>query len=210
MLLGLIHMALSATRNQEVFALLAPLVIAAPLARQFGPASSAAIGAAPRWSFGIALVMLCAGTLVAGSLDRYAPDMRNAPVAAVDELQRRGLQRVFNDYDFGGYLIARGVPTFIDGRTELYGTQFMTAHNNASGLSEPDNLYRLLADYNIEATLLRTQSAATQLLDRMDGWQNVYSDAIATLHVRAPRSAGDHHGQAATHPVSQGNSGRQR
>jgi hypothetical protein len=34
--------------------------------------------------------------------------------------------------------------------------------------------------------LMRTQSAATKLLDHMDGWQKVYSDDIATIHVRKP------------------------
>lgn len=36
LLLGLLHMALSATRNLEVLALVAPIVLAAPLARQIG------------------------------------------------------------------------------------------------------------------------------------------------------------------------------
>ena len=91
---------------------------------------------------------------------------------------------MFNDYDFGGYLIAKGVPTFIDGRTELFGEKFFVDHNDASGLKEPDNLFRLLDDYKIEATLLRTQSAATKLLDHVDGWQKIYSDNIATIHLR--------------------------
>jgi hypothetical protein len=29
-------------------------------------------------------------------------------------------KRVLNDLPFGGYLISRGVPVFIDGRAELY------------------------------------------------------------------------------------------
>ena len=97
--------------------------------------------------------------------------------------------RVFNDYDFGGYLIANGVAPFIDGRTELYGEKFFVDHNAASGLMEPDNLFRLLDQYKIEATLMRTQSAATKLLDHIDGWQKVYADDIATIHVRKPGAA---------------------
>ena len=76
------------------------------------------------------------------------------------------LGRVFNDYDFGGYLIANGVAPFIDGRTELCGEKFFVDHNAASGSMEPENLFRLLEEYRIEATLMRTQSAATRLLDR--------------------------------------------
>ena len=33
---------------------------------------------------------------------------------------------------------------------------------------------------------MRTQSAATRLLDHVDGWQKVYADDIATIHLRRP------------------------
>jgi hypothetical protein len=33
---------------------------------------------------------------------------------------------------------------------------------------------------------MRTQSAATKLLDRMDGWQTIHPDDIATTHLRKP------------------------
>ena len=130
------------------------------------------------------LAALAAGTVIYGSMHRFEPIMRGTPVAAVAELKKLNLARVFNDYDFGGYLIASDVPTFIDGRTELFGEKFFVDHNAASGLMEPDNLFRLLDDYKIEATLLRTQSAATKLLDHVDGWQKIYSDDIATIHLR--------------------------
>ena len=89
--------------------------------------------------------------------------MRGSPVAAVTELKKLNLTRVLNDYDFGGFLIANGVAPFIDGRTELYGEKFFVDHNAASGLMEPDNLFRLLAQYNIEATLMRTQSRCDKI-----------------------------------------------
>jgi hypothetical protein len=107
-------------------------------------------------------------------------------VTAVAELKKLNFSRVFNDYDFGGYLIANGVAPFIDGRTELYGEKFFVDHNAASGLMKPENLFHLLDTSNIEATLMRTQSAATVLLDHLDGWQKIYSDEIATIHVRKP------------------------
>jgi hypothetical protein len=94
------------------------------------------------------------------------------------------VSRVFNDYDFGGHLIANNVPTFIDGRTELFGEKFVVDHHLASELIEPDRLFRLLKDHNIEATLLRTQSAAAKLLDHLDGWQKVHAEGIATVHLR--------------------------
>ncbi|MDB5621230.1 hypothetical protein [Tardiphaga sp.] len=184
LVLGFVFMALSHVRNAEVLALLAPLVLAKPLGERLGRPA----GAEPVSPRGLLLggIMACllAGTFVFASTQAYAPYNRSSPAAAVTELKKLNLARVFNDYDFGGYLISRGVPTFIDGRTELFGEKLMVDHNNASGLAEPDNLFRLLKDYDIEATLMRTQSAATKLLDHLDGWQKVYSDDIATIHLR--------------------------
>ena len=186
LLLGLVHMALSQGRAAEMLALIAPMLLAAPLSPQIGGADTSSPTASP---FRGALVAGVAAALIAGtvawaSVHRFEPHMRGSPVAAVAELKKLNLARVFNDYDFGGFLIANGVAPFIDGRTELYGEKFFVDHNAASGLMEPDNLFRLLAQYDIEATLMRTQSAATKLLDRVDGWQKIYSDDIATIHLR--------------------------
>jgi hypothetical protein len=195
LLLGLLHMALAQGRAAEILALLAPLVLAAPLAEQIGGAENPKFSSrfSPRfsltqpmrgaWFAGIAMVLL-AGTLVYASVHTFEPNVRQSPVEAVTELKKLHLARVFNDYDFGGYLIASGVAPFIDGRAELYGEKFFVDHNAASALTDPDELFRLLDEYKIEATLMRTQSAATRLLDHIDGWKKVYSDDIATIHVR--------------------------
>ena len=41
-----------------------------------------------------------------------------------------------------------------------------------------------MEEYKIEATLMRSQSAATKLLDYIDGWQKMYADDIAAIHLR--------------------------
>src|SRR5271154_2357903 len=187
LLIGLLHMALAQGRAGEMLALIGPLVLAAPLASQIGGAECPPSGAAAPMRgallAGIAIALV-AGTFAYASVHRFEPHMRGSPVAAVTELKKLHLARVFNDYDFGGYLISAGVAPFIDGRTELYGEKFFVDHNSASGLMEPENLFRLLDQYAIEATLMRTQSAATKLLDHIDGWQKVYADDIATIHLR--------------------------
>lgn len=186
-LLGLVHMALAQGRAAEILALVAPLVLAGPLARQIGDAKAAA-GCSLKPSAGVTMsalaVVLAAGTLSFAAMHRFAPSTANSPVQAVTELKKLKVERVFNDYDFGGYLIATGVAPFIDGRTELYGEAFFVDHHLASGLADPDILFRLLDSYQIETTLLRTQSPAAKLFDHLDGWQKIYRDDIATIHVR--------------------------
>ncbi|KPG00047.1 hypothetical protein IP86_07935 [Rhodopseudomonas sp. AAP120] len=188
MLLGLLHMALSATRNLEVLALLAPLILAAPLAQRIGRETAPAAPGA-RGMVAATLALAIVGTAALGALHRYAPPQSNAPEAALAALKPLGVQRVFNDYDFGGYLIASGVPPFIDGRTELYGERFVVDQHAAVRLRPPETLFRLLDEYKIDATLLRTEDAATKLLDHVDGWQKVYSDDVATIHLRKPGAA---------------------
>lgn len=202
LVIGFVFMALSHVRNAEVLALLAPLVLAKPLGEQFGGAVEQLGTEMPsqrRVTIAAFALCLVAGTCAIAPMLHYAPPATAAPDAAVTELKKLGVSRVFNDYDFGGYLISRGVPTFIDGRTELFGEKMMVDQNNASELVEPDSLFRLLKDFDIQATLMRTQGAANKLLGRVDGWKKVYSDDIATIYLRKP---------GVTHDVSPAVDGR--
>jgi hypothetical protein len=127
---------------------------------------------------------LAVGTVAYAAVHPFRPHPHGAPAAAVTALKKFHPAHVFNDYDFGGYLIANGVAPFIDGRTELYGEKFFVDENAAISLRKPEKLFELLDKYKIDATLLRPQGPANRLLDHMDGWQKVYSDDIATVFIR--------------------------
>jgi hypothetical protein len=203
LLLGLLHMALAQGRAAEMLGLLAPLVLAAPLARQIGGSDIPqrdASATLPGVLLASLAMPLLAGTFAFASVHRFEPHAHGAPAAAVAELKKLQVTRVLNDYDFGGYLIANGIAPFIDGRTELYGEKFFLDQNAASGLMEPDNLFRLLEQYRIDATLMRTQSAATKLLYHVDGWQKAYADDIATIFVRKPDAR--HSVEPVVHPTN--------
>jgi hypothetical protein len=185
-LLGLLHMALSAERNGEVLGLLAPLFLMAPLARQFQPmrnedgvfgSASAAIAA------GLA-VLLVPATIALAAISTYQPNPRISPVAAVAALKAANVGPVFNDYDFGGYLVFAGVPTFIDGRTELYGGAFTARYYRAVTLADLKDFVATLDTYKIGATLLAPSIPAGAFLDTQPGWVRLYADDIAVVHVR--------------------------
>jgi len=121
----------------------------------------------------------------AASFRGYAhEDPAIAPAQALAAAKRAGLTGpVFNDYDFGGYLIFEGVAPFVDGRIDLYGDDFMRAY--AAALSaEGDRLPQLLARYHIAWTLLRPEEPAAAALDRDPAWERVYADANAVVHRR--------------------------
>jgi hypothetical protein len=91
---------------------------------------------------------------------------------------------VLNDYSFGGYLIFAGIPTFIDGRGELYGGPFIDRYNRAVALVDLGDFLKLLDEYKIGATLLAPRTPAVAMLDRLPQWQRVYSDDVAVVHKR--------------------------
>ena len=125
LVLGLTHMALTHVRNSELVALLVPMIIARPLDAQLGRYASknceADVGVLPfdpRLLLAAALILLVP---IAGlSLQRadLAPAKIDSPKSAVDAIEAAHLSRIFNDYDFGGYLIFSGVKVFVDGRID--------------------------------------------------------------------------------------------
>ncbi len=58
---------------------------------------------------------------------------------------------MLNDLQFGGYLIWRQVPVFVDGRAELYGETFEMAYYRALQLKDVDGFLDLLKRYDIDA-----------------------------------------------------------
>jgi hypothetical protein len=194
LLLGLIYMALTHVRSLEAFAFLLPLVLAKPLAHQIWPNNIAASRSArlllPPFAAAFAAVGIAgaawASTLSYVSHHEFAFVNSQTPTAAVELLKQRQAKRVFNSYEFGGYLIAADVPAFIDGRAELYGEKFVVTYFDAVEARKVDQLLLLLDDYHIDATLLVPKSPAAQVLDHVKGWQRLYADDTAVIHVRQP------------------------
>ena len=184
--LGLIHFALAQVRNADLLAVLAPLYLAAPLARQLRePAEADDAGSARNASLAVLTVL---GVMIAATALAQMRNMRAAPIntpeAAVANAGLAKAGRVLNDYSFGGYLIFAGIPTFIDGRSELYGGQFIVRYNKALSLADLNDFLKLLDDYKIDATLLAPDTPAVALLDRLPDWRRVYSDDVAVVHKR--------------------------
>ena len=181
--LGLLHFALAQVRNADLLAMLAPLYLAAPLARQFGaPTEDDAAGSARGVNLAALGVMIVATALALVRDVRPAPI--NTPETAVANADIANAGPVLNDYSFGGYLIFVGIPTFIDGRSELYGGPFIVRYNRDVSLADLRDFLELLDQYKFGATLLAPDTPAVALLDRLPDWQRVYSDDVAVVHKR--------------------------
>ncbi|UEM14490.1 hypothetical protein J4G43_009710 [Bradyrhizobium barranii subsp. barranii] len=191
LILFLTWSALTHVRNIEAFAFLVPLVLAKPLGEMF-PRPLADTAGADRWPAryvtALGALMIVAASWTSTSLymghHRFTFTMTQTPVAAVDLLEKLRVQRIFNAYQFGGYLISRDIPVYVDGRAELYGEKFVMDFFKATEGKKPELLPRLLDQYKIDATLLVADAPGPQILDQLKGWKRIYADDIAVIHVR--------------------------
>lgn len=188
--LGLLHLGLSHVRSAEELGLLAPLFVAQPLRSQTALAGRPLAGteAAPWMAIASAILVLGVLTASYAGLAGPTPPGRTTPTAAVEEIRRSRLDHVLNDYDFGGYLVFSGVPPFIDGRTELYGKDFIIRHDAALSLHDLADFRGLLDEFEVRATLLAPGTPAVALLDMLPGWRRAYADDRAVIHVRTTTS----------------------
>jgi hypothetical protein len=191
LVLGLIWMALTHVRHIEVFAFLAPLVLVKPFVEQSSPDGATLLRSDARSSPTItvlaALTIAAAGWVSTSSYlahNSFSFGRGHTPATAVDILEQRGVKRIFNQPEFGGYMISKGMRPFIDGRAELYGEEFVMKYFHAIEGRRVDNLIQLLDDYQIEATMLFVKTPASQILDHIEGWKRIYTDDNMVVHVR--------------------------
>jgi hypothetical protein len=175
---GLIFATLQHVRNAQVFAVVAPLL----LANALGPARPVM---AREWMLGgiaglIAVASLC--IRIGLPLERVdGGSYASAALAAVPQQLRT--KPVLNDYGFGGLMIFSGIKPFIDGRADLYGEKGMERYLSiihANG----DVLDDVLCRYHIAWTMFPPGTVVSALMDRTPGWHRFYTDKFAVIHVR--------------------------
>jgi hypothetical protein len=93
--------------------------------------------------------------------------------------------RIFNAYNYGGYLIWRGYPVYVDGRADVYGDE---------GLLQFGQTYFVRDDWEepldreaIELVIVEANSALAFTLGEAPEWERVYVDAHTHIFDRAPR-----------------------
>ena len=211
---ALLYLGLASQRNVPLFILgAAPLAgrcaqALLQLAADFAPVSSHSMSqAALRWSPpwpaapGVALgvvnlvllVAVTAGMLEYRALPNLQPvteanDIRVVlPVDATAALAQLGRpMRIFNYYDYGGYLVWRLYPAggrvFIDGRVEVYGSRIFSEYLQVSYLAE--GWPAVIERANPDAIVVPSAHPLVGLLQRDPTWQILTQDRVATVFTR--------------------------
>ena len=182
--LGLIHVALSHSRNEQLLGIAGALILAEPVGVILGRGVATPLRAPwPRIAGAAALIaLLCAGVRMALPL---APERTGAAFAAVLDHIPAALREkpVLNEYGLGGQLIFQGVRPFIDSRADLYGDAFLTRYRLASW---PDRatLDKVLSQYGIAWTIFPSGHPIVSTMDTEPGWRRLIETDGFMIHVR--------------------------
>lgn len=178
--LGLTYLALAHVRHQLVFGIVVPLLVADSLRRNYPPEETQQ----PHWLAPLAAGLLALLVVIRCLIPTERGNDRVTPMTALISVPAAlHAKPVLNAYDFGGYLIFKGVKVFVDGRTDMYGDAFLA---NYDAMMTPDHkaLTDTLARRHIAWTILPPGPAA-QMIDTLPGWHRVYHDGFAVVDVKS-------------------------
>jgi hypothetical protein len=97
--------------------------------------------------------------------------------------------RLFNYYDFGGYIEwnAPTVKPFADGRADIF--VYTGVLDDYLKINQIDQPLELLDKYNIDYVMFPVDKHLTYVLDHSAGWRSVYEDKVVKVFRRVPAAA---------------------
>lgn len=93
---------------------------------------------------------------------------------AIDVLKKENPKRLLNYYDYGGYLVYKNIPVFIDGRADLYSEYNFEDYLDISNASYKFTKY--LKKYNFDYILMPKKRGITTYLSKSNDYNVIYSD----------------------------------
>ena len=200
MIAGLVLMAFMSRRQVSMFVLIGGFVFAKLLVALIdkydkGGAEQAVNAITTIWGkiITILLAILVAFTLYRGKINNPIVSTSSYPVKACDYILENidvENMRIFNEYNYGSYLLYRGIPVFIDSRADLYTPEFNGTKNEEGEYEGRDiftdyinttNIARYyentFKEYDITHVLVRKNTKLNMLLSRdKEHYKELYSD----------------------------------
>ncbi len=136
---------------------------------------------------GAAVLVLSASTLT-GSANATV-QAKEFPVAATKELAKlaqAGDIRMFNQYDWGGYIMlaAPQLKVFVDGRPDMYGDEFVDRY--MSTWWTKSEWKQRLADDGVNTVIANPKAQMIRELAKDAAWTRVYADPVAVIFQHSP------------------------
>ena len=148
----------------------------------------------------VLLGILVSFSLYKGKINNPIINESTYPVSACDYiLENLNVENIklFNEYNYGSYILYRGIPVFIDSRADLYTPEF-NGTKNAEGEYEGRDIFsdyinvsnistyyeNKFEKYDITHVLIRKNSKLNMFISRDDNYDELYSDDNFVLYER--------------------------
>lgn len=207
MLSGLLLMAFMSRRQVSLFVLIGGIIFAkliVELVQKYDKDGTKKVMKAMTSIFGkiitVLLGILVSFMLYRGKIGVPIVSESSYPVDACDYiLENLDVEniRIYNEYNYGSYMLYRGIPVFIDSRADLYTPEFngikkengeyegrdiFTDYLNISSIATYyENKFE---SYHITHLLIRKNSKLNMLISRDDNYKVLYSDENFILYER--------------------------
>ncbi len=150
--------------------------------------------------FTVLLVILLSFIMYKGKINNEFVNSSSYPVKAADyileELDINNM-RLFNEYNYGSYLLYRGIPVFIDSRADLYAPEF-NGKKNADGKYDGRDIFsdyintsnitkyyeETFEKYKITHVILKTNTKLNMLISRDENYKELYKDNSFVIYER--------------------------
>ena len=95
--------------------------------------------------------------------------------------------RLFNDFNYGSYLLFKDIPVFIDGRADAYDPKFNGKEDDVFlDYMQATSLQvwydDILKKYNITHIITKTNSNFNTYLQRNIEYKNIYNDGVFSIY----------------------------
>lgn len=150
--------------------------------------------------FTVLLVILLSFIMYKGKINNEFVNSSSYPVKAADYiLENLDINniRLFNEYNYGSYLLYRGIPVFIDSRADLYAPEF-NGKKNANGKYDGRDIFsdyintsnitkyyeETFEKYKITHVILKTNTKLNMLISRDENYKELYKDSSFVIYER--------------------------
>lgn len=103
--------------------------------------------------------------------------------------------RLYNEYNYGSYLLFRGIPVFIDSRADLYAPEFNKIENDEGKIKDIFSDYITISalgtyyenkfeEYGITHVIVQDNTKINIFLSRDDNYKEIYKDNYFVIYER--------------------------
>ena len=96
--------------------------------------------------------------------------------------------KLFNEYNYGSYLLYKGIPVFIDSRADLYAPEFNDSEDIFSDFIDTSGIGKFYGStfekYGITHVILYKNSKISMIIDKADSenYNKIYSDDYFVIY----------------------------